>query len=116
MKASSGDGDQGDQRITSFRSGSGDATIESQAVLIDCLDDDRLAGLERRAVGALRLPELAVDEHEVLAAHLRRTSPTSRCAPTYAGIRRACAAFVRANPKSSVSVPEIASATGSDTW
>src|SRR5688572_27505886 len=40
---------------------------QAKPFLVDCFDDDALAGLERRAVGRPRMPELAVDEDETLA-------------------------------------------------
>jgi hypothetical protein len=41
-----------------------------QAFGVDRLDHDVLAGLERLAVGRVRVPELAVDEDEALVPNL----------------------------------------------
>ena len=81
MKSGGGDCDQGDQRITSFRERLS-VILRSDGALPGRQPRRRRAGRARAASRrrVLRMPELAVDEDEIVAAHLRRLADEPVCA------------------------------------
>ena len=74
-----------------------------------------LARLERVAVRAARLPELAADEDEPVARGRARRSPTS-VSPTATGRRRACTTFASATPRKRRACRRSPTTSGSETW